>query len=225
MRSSTSSSPPLLQSSEVTHVYGLTEVYGPAALCEWRDAWTSEGVEAQARLKARQGVSYITQVRNRQRRLGTECPTSLASYLTCFLPHVFPTTQEAIAVLDDAGNPVPPDGETLGEVCFRGNMVMKGYYKDEEATKQAFRGGWFRTGDLGVTCPDGYVALKDRAKDIVISGGENISSIELEGVLYHHPDVRQPMYTDPATPGASARPVPPALFRDPSLASPASCHR
>ena len=109
-------------------------------------------------------------------------------------------------MLDDAGNPVPPDGETLGEVCFRGNMVMKGYYKDEEATKQAFRGGWFRTGDLGVTCPDGYVALKDSAKDIVISGGENISSIELEGVLYHHPDVRRPMYIDPRPLGCRLAP-------------------
>ena len=142
---------------DVTHVYGLTEVYGPAALCEWRDAWTKEGVETQAVLKARQGVPYLT--------------------------------QEAIAVLDDDGNRVPSDGETLGEVCFRGNIVMKGYFKDAEATNRAFHGGWFRTGDLGVCCPDGYVALKDRAKDIVISGGENISSIELEGVLYDHPDV------------------------------------
>ncbi|HKT94830.1 MAG TPA: acyl-CoA synthetase [Paraburkholderia sp.] len=143
---------------ELTHVYGLTEVYGPAAVCAVQERWQSLPDEEQARLAARQGVRYHLQsgvsVRNAQ-------------------------TME----------PVPADGETLGEIMFRGNICMKGYLKNERATEEAFRGGWFHTGDLGVMTPDGYVRITDRSKDIIISGGENISSIEVEDTLYRHPAV------------------------------------
>ncbi|MBN3813258.1 acyl-CoA synthetase, partial [Paraburkholderia sp. Ac-20347] len=143
---------------ELTHVYGLTEVYGPASVCAVQDAWKSLPDDEQARLAARQGVRYHLQagvsVRN-------------------------PTTME----------PVPNDGETLGEIMFRGNICMKGYLKNERATEDAFRGGWFHTGDLGVMTPDGYVRITDRSKDIIISGGENISSIEVEDTLYRHPAI------------------------------------
>jgi fatty-acyl-CoA synthase len=143
---------------EVTHVYGLTEVYGPAVVCAWHEEWDRLPIEGQADLKARQGVRY--------------------------------EVQEGLTVADpETGQPVPADGETLGEVMMRGNIVMKGYLKDAEATEKVFRGGWFRTGDLGVIHPDGYIQLKDRSKDIIISGGENISSIEVENVLYKHPAV------------------------------------
>jgi acyl-CoA synthetase (AMP-forming)/AMP-acid ligase II len=142
----------------VTHVYGLTEVYGPAVVCEWHDAWNGETPAEQARLKARQGVRY--------------------------------PALEALAVLDPKTMaPVPADGETLGEVMFRGNIVMKGYLKNEKATQEAFAGGWFHTGDLGVLDEHGYVIIKDRSKDIIISGGENISSVEVEDILYKHPAV------------------------------------
>jgi fatty-acyl-CoA synthase len=142
----------------VTHVYGLTETYGPAAVCAWHGEWDALPAPEQARLKARQGVPY----------------------------HV----QEGMMVADGATlRPVPRDGATMGEVFMRGNIVMRGYLKDPEATGKAFAGGWFHTGDLGVCHPDGYVELKDRAKDIIISGGENISTIEVEGVLYRHPAV------------------------------------
>jgi len=143
---------------EVTHVYGLTEVYGPAVVCAWHREWDELPIQGQADLKARQGVRY--------------------------------EVQEGLKVADpETGQPVPADGQTLGEVMMRGNIVMKGYLKDEAATDKAFRGGWFRTGDLGVTHPDGYIQLKDRSKDIIISGGENISSIEVENALYKHPAV------------------------------------
>jgi fatty-acyl-CoA synthase len=143
---------------EVTHVYGLTEVYGPAVVCAWHEDWDALPIEAQADLKSRQGVRYAV--------------------------------QEGLMVADpETGLAVPADGATLGEVMMRGNIVMKGYLKDAAATDKAFRGGWFRTGDLGVVHPDGYVQLKDRSKDIIISGGENISSIEVENVLYRHPAV------------------------------------
>ena len=146
------------QGFEVTHVYGLTEVYGPTVVCAWQDAWNDLSVTEQAAKTARQGVAY--------------------------------PIQERVAVLDrDTGAELPWDGETLGEVCMRGNAVMKGYLKDPEATEKAFREGWFHTGDLGVTDPDGYVRLLDRSKDIIISGGENISSIEVENALYRHPAV------------------------------------
>ena len=147
------------QGFDVTHVYGLTEVYGPAMACAWHREWDDEPVEMQAELKARQGVPYILQ--NDARVLD-------------------PVTMQEM----------PHDGQTMGEVMFRGNIVMKGYLKNPEATKEAFRGGWFRTGDLGVTHPDGYIQLKDRSKDIIISGGENISSIEVEDALYKHPDIQ-----------------------------------
>ena len=143
---------------ELTHVYGLTEVYGPASVCPQQEEWHTLDIGERARLNARQGVRY----------------------------HL----QDGCAVLDpDTMTPVPADGETIGEIMFRGNITMKGYLKNPTATEEAFRGGWFHTGDLGVAYPDGYVRIKDRSKDIIISGGENISSIEIEDVLYRHPAV------------------------------------
>jgi fatty-acyl-CoA synthase len=143
----------------VTHVYGLTETYGPATTNEWHAAWDALPLAEQAAKKARQGVRYVP--------------------------------LEALDVLDpETMQPVPRDGETLGEVMFRGNVVMKGYLKNQSSTDKAFDGGWFHSGDLGVIHPDGYVQLKDRSKDIIISGGENISSIEVEDVLYKHEAVQ-----------------------------------
>ncbi len=140
---------------EVTHVYGLTEVYGPAVVCEWDPRWDDLPLDQQAALKSRQGVTY--------------------------------PVQEALMVADPQTlEPVPRDGETIGEVFLRGNITMKGYLKNAEATEEAFADGWFHSGDLGVMHPDGYIELKDRSKDIIISGGENISSIEVENVLYRH---------------------------------------
>ena len=142
----------------VTHVYGLTETYGPAVVNEWQGAWDVLGGAERAAKKARQGVRY--------------------------------PALEDLAVMDPRTmTPVAADGEELGEVMFRGNIVMKGYLKNPAATEEAFAGGWFHSGDLGVMFPDGYVQLKDRSKDIIISGGENISSIEVEDVLYKHPAV------------------------------------
>jgi fatty-acyl-CoA synthase len=142
----------------ITHVYGLTEVYGPAVICAWRDEWDKLPAAERARLKARQGVTY--------------------------------PVLDGLTVADPASLvPVAADGATMGEVVMRGNAVMKGYLKNPRATEEAFAGGWFRTGDLGVMHPDGYIELKDRSKDIIISGGENISTIEVEGVLYRHPCV------------------------------------
>ncbi len=142
----------------VLHVYGLTEVYGPAVVNEWNAAWDARPAGEQARLMARQGVRYLA--------------------------------LEGLDVMDpESMVPVPADGATMGEVMMRGNVVMKGYLKDAEATGKAFAGGWFHTGDLAVKHPDGYVQLRDRSKDIIISGGENISSIEVEDTLYRHPAV------------------------------------
>jgi fatty-acyl-CoA synthase len=142
----------------ITHVYGLTETYGPAVICEWHDAWDDLPLDERARLNARQGVRY----------------------------HML----DALMVADPLTlAPVPADGQTLGEVFFRGNIVMMGYLKDPAATEKALAGGWFHSGDLGVLHPDGYIELKDRAKDIIISGGENISTIEVENVLFRHPSV------------------------------------
>ena len=142
----------------VTHVYGLTETYGPASLCAKHEEWANLPMAEQARLNGRQGVPNLM--------------------------------QEAIEVFDPQSmQPVPHDGETMGEIMFRGNIVMKGYLKNERATTEAFAGGWFHTGDLAVIDPDGYVKIKDRSKDIIISGGENISSIEVEDVLFRHPAV------------------------------------
>ena len=144
----------------VTHVYGLTEVYGPSVVCEWQEDWTGKDKLTQAQLKGRQGVRY----------------------------HVL----EGLTVADpDTIEPVPADGETIGEVLMKGNIVMKGYFKNPEETEKAFAGGWFHSGDLGVLHPDGYVELKDRSKDIIISGGENISSVEIENVLYQHKDIAE----------------------------------
>ncbi len=140
---------------DVTHLYGLTETYGPSVVNDWHSDWSALPASEQATLKSRQGVRYLP--------------------------------LENLDVLDpETMEPVPRDGETMGEVMFRGNVVMKGYFRNPEGTAKAFEGGWFHSGDLGVVHPDGYIQLKDRSKDIIISGGENISSIEVEEVLYRH---------------------------------------
>lgn len=146
------------QGFNVTHAYGLTETYGPAVMCAWKDDWNAEPIEKQAYLKARQGVKY----------------------------HML----EDLRIMDpETMTPVPADGETMGEVMFKGNIVMKGYLKNAKTSSESLSDGWFHSGDLGVLHPDGYIQLKDRSKDIIISGGENISSIEVESALYAHPDV------------------------------------
>jgi fatty-acyl-CoA synthase len=143
---------------DITHVYGLTEVYGPASVAAKRASWAGQSLAEQARLNGRQGVRYALQA--------------------------------GMTVLDPATmTEVPADGQTLGEIMFRGNIVMKGYLKNPQATAQAFAGGWFHTGDLAVLEPDRYVKIRDRSKDVIISGGENISSLEVEDALYRHPDV------------------------------------
>ncbi len=143
---------------DLTHVYGLTETYGPASVCAKHDEWANLPLADQVTKNGRQGVRYHA--------------------------------QEGITVLDpETMEAVPWDGETMGEIMFRGNLVMKGYLKNEKSTAEAFRGGWYHTGDLAVMQPDGYVKIKDRSKDIIISGGENISSIEVEDALYKHPAV------------------------------------
>ena len=142
----------------VTHLYGLTETYGPAVVNEWHGEWDALDRDRRTAKKARQGVRYAA--------------------------------LEGLTVMDpETMQETPADGETLGEVMFRGNIVMKGYLKNRTATEEAFAGGWFHSGDLGVMHPDGYIQLKDRSKDIIISGGENISSIEVEDALYKHPAV------------------------------------
>ena len=143
---------------DLTHVYGLTETYGPATVCAKHEAWQQLDIGERARLNARQGVRY-----HLQREVRVMDPETL--------------------------QPVPMDGETMGEIMFRGNITMKGYLKNPKATDDAVRGGWFHSGDLAVQYPDGYIQIKDRSKDIIISGGENISSIEVEDVLYRHPAV------------------------------------
>ncbi|MGE8406145.1 MAG: acyl-CoA synthetase [Pseudomonas sp.] len=143
---------------KVTHVYGLTEVYGPVTVCAWHAEWDEKPLPERARIKSRQGVRYAT------------------------LEGLMVANPETL-------EPVARDGNTLGEIFMRGNTVMKGYLKNPEATAEAFRGGWFHTGDLAVWHPDGYVEIKDRLKDIIISGGENISTIEVEDTLYRHPAV------------------------------------
>jgi fatty-acyl-CoA synthase len=142
----------------ITHVYGLTEVYGPVTVCAWQDEWNALPEADQARIKARQGVRYHS--------------------------------LEGLMIADARTlAPMPKDGTTMGEVFMRGNPVMKGYLKNQKATDEAFEGGWFHTGDLGVWHQDGYIELKDRSKDIIISGGENISTIEIEDTLYQHPAI------------------------------------
>ncbi len=159
----TAAAPPpasILQSMEsmgfhMTHVYGLTETYGPAVMCAWKDAWDSESDEERARLKSRQGVRY--------------------------------QVLEGLEVMDpETMKPVNRDGTTVGEIMFRGNIVMRGYLKNPQETQKAFEGGWFHSGDLAVMDSDGYLRITDRSKDVIISGGENISSIEIEDVLYRH---------------------------------------
>ncbi|MFW7341312.1 acyl-CoA synthetase [Pollutimonas sp. H1-120] len=143
---------------DLLHVYGLTEVYGPATVCAKHDAWDELDIGERARLNARQGVTY----------------------------HL----ERGISVMDpETMQPVPADGQTMGEIMFRGNITMKGYLKNPKATQEALAGGWFHSGDLAVMDPDGYIKIKDRSKDIIISGGENISSIEVEDVLYRHPAI------------------------------------
>ena len=144
---------------DITHLYGLTETFGPAVVCEWRTEWNSLAIPAQAKLKARQGVANV---------IG-----------------------QTVRVVDRQGSDVPADARTMGEIAIRGNNVMLGYYKDEEETRRSCPDGWFRTGDLGVMFPDGYIELRDRAKDIIISGGENISSVEIEQALATHPAVME----------------------------------
>ena len=142
----------------VTHTYGLTEVYGPAVVCAWHDEWYQLPPGEQADIKARQGVRYTM-------------------------------LEELVVANPETLEPVPRDGVTVGEIMFRGNVVMKGYLKNPEASEEAFAGGYFHSGDLAVCHPDGYVEIKDRSKDVIISGGENISSIEVEALLYRHPAV------------------------------------
>jgi fatty-acyl-CoA synthase len=143
---------------DITHVYGLTETYGPAAVCAKHAEWDALDIGARTERNGRQGVRY--------------------------------TVEEGMTVLDpDTMEPVPWDNETMGEIMFCGNITMKGYLKNPTATQEAFAGGWFHSGDLAVMQPDGYVKIKDRSKDVIISGGENISSLEVEDVLYRHPAV------------------------------------
>jgi 3-(methylthio)propionyl---CoA ligase len=143
---------------DLTHVYGLTEVYGPATVCAKHEEWKKLDIGKRTERMGRQGVRYLM--------------------------------EEGLTVMDpETMTPVPADGETMGEIMFRGNITMKGYLKNRKATDEAFKGGWFHSGDLAVMQPDGYVKIKDRAKDIIISGGENISSLEVEDVLYRHPAV------------------------------------
>jgi fatty-acyl-CoA synthase len=144
----------------VTHLYGLTESYGPAILCAWQSEWSDLDVDARAGMMARQGVAYHT-------------------------------LQEVMVADSESMTPVPRDGATMGELMLRGNTIMKGYLKNHDATHEAFRGDWFHTGDLAVQHPDSYVEIKDRAKDIIISGGENISSLEVEELLYKHPAIME----------------------------------
>jgi fatty-acyl-CoA synthase len=143
---------------DLTHVYGLTETYGPASVCARHDEWGAKDIGERTRLNGRQGVRYLM--------------------------------EEGLDVMDpETMKPVPADGETMGEIMFRGNITMKGYLKNPAASQKAFAGGWFHSGDLAVKQPDGYVKIKDRSKDVIISGGENISSLEVEDVLYSHPAV------------------------------------
>jgi fatty-acyl-CoA synthase len=149
---------------KVTHAYGLTEVYGPAVVCSWRETWDKLPLSEQAELKSRQGVRY-------------------------------PMLEELVVVDPETMKPVARDGETIGEIMFRGNIVMKGYLKNPTATRESFEGGYFHSGDLAVCHADGYIEIKDRSKDIIISGGENISTIEIEKTLYRHPAVLEAAVT------------------------------
>lgn len=145
---------------DIAHVYGLTEVFGPVTVCEWKEEWNALSIEEQARIKAQQGVRYLA--------------------------------LEGLMVGDpETLRPVPKDGQTMGEVFMRGNLVMKGYLKNSKTTEESLKGGWFHTGDLAVWGKDGYIQLKDRSKDIIISGGENVSTLEVESILYKNPKVSE----------------------------------
>ena len=144
----------------VTHLYGLTETYGPATVCAWQDKWDGCSLDERAAMMARQGVHY-------------------------------PTLEDVRVIDPETMNPVPRDGTSMGELMVRGNTVMRGYLKNSTATEEAFAGGWYHTGDLGVTHEDGYIEVRDRSKDIIISGGENVSSLEVEDVLYRHPGIME----------------------------------
>ncbi|MDP2559650.1 acyl-CoA synthetase [Psychrobium sp. 1_MG-2023] len=145
---------------KVTHVYGLTETYGPSVVCAWHDEWNEKNSEQQAKLKSRQGVRS-------------------------------PMLDQLMVANPDTLEPVPQDGSTIGEIFMRGNLVMKGYLKNPSTTQAAFKGGWLHSGDLAVWHSDGYVEIKDRSKDVIISGGENISSVEVEDVLYRYPKIQE----------------------------------
>lgn len=166
----------------VTHLYGLTETYGPTSVCVWQPAWDALDPDAQATHMARQGVALYA--------------------------------IDDLRVLDADGRVLVRDGATLGEVCLRGNTVMKGYLNNPEATEAAFSGGWYHTGDLGVQHPDGYIEIKDRAKDIIVSGGENISSLEIESVLYSHSAVREAAVVSQPDPKWGERPCAFITLRD-----------
>jgi len=172
---------------DVTHLYGLTETFGPAVICEWRGEWSGLAIAEQARLKARQGVGNV---------------------ISCEL-----------RVVDLNGRGVPADGATLGEIALRGNNVMLGYYQDEIATRAAIPDGWFRTGDLGVMHADGYVEIRDRAKDIIVSGGENIASIEIERTLCAHPAVMEAAVVAGPDPKWGEVPVAFVMLKDGAAAS------
>jgi fatty-acyl-CoA synthase len=144
----------------VTHLYGLTESYGPATVCAWQEDWEALDMEVRSRKMARQGVRY-------------------------------PTLAGMMVADPDSMQPVPADGETIGEIMLRGHTIMRGYLKNPAATDEAFKGGWYHTGDLAVLHEDGYAEVKDRSKDIIITGGENVSSLEIEETLYRHPDVME----------------------------------
>jgi fatty-acyl-CoA synthase len=174
----------------IAHVYGLTEVYGPAVICAWHDEWDALPAEERARLRARQGVQY-------------------------------PVLDGLMVAEPDSLAPVPPDGMTMGEVFMRGNIVMKGYLKNPAATEEAFAGGWFHSGDLGVAHPDGYIEVKDRSKDIIISGGENISTIEVEDVLYRHPAVMEAAVVARPDPNWGETPCAFVTLKDGASADPA----
>jgi fatty-acyl-CoA synthase len=174
----------------ITHVYGLTEVYGPAVVCAWHDEWDGLPDDERARLKARQGVQY-------------------------------PVLEGLMVADPETLAPVPPDGRAMGEIFMRGNIVMKGYLANPAATDEAFAGGWFHTGDLAVAHPDGYIEIKDRSKDIIISGGENISTIEVEDVLYRHPAVIEAAVVARPDPNWGETPCAFVTLRDGATADPA----
>jgi fatty-acyl-CoA synthase len=174
----------------IAHVYGLTEVYGPAVICAWHDEWDGLSADERARLKARQGVQY-------------------------------PVLEGLVVADPESLAPVSPDGTAMGEIFMRGNIVMKGYLKNPTATEEAFASGWFHTGDLAVAHPDGYIEIKDRSKDIIISGAENISTIEVEDVLYRHPAVLEAAVVARPDPNWGETPCAFVTLKDGATADPA----